>query len=572
MAIPVDDRQAAGGPWLRHYPEGSALRAPIVPIGLPALFDQAVARFPTRPCLDFLDKHYTYDEIGRLVDRAAKGLQGLGVVRGTRVGLFLPNTPFFVIAYYGVLKAGGTVVNYNPLYAEREVARQIEDSETEVMITLDLKVLSEKVETHLGRYRLARMVVCRMADALPFPKNYLFPMVKWGDLAAVGDDDRHIPWSRLLDNDGRPAPVVIDPDRDPAVLQYTGGTTGAPKGAVLTHANLTANTEQTARWVSGARPGEERVLGVLPLFHVFAMTVVMNLGIRLGSEMILLPRFDLDQVMAVINRKKPTMFPAVPTIYTAINNHRHLDRYDLTSILYCISGGAPLPLEVKQTFERLTGCVLVEGYGLTESGPVVCCNPLHGQHKPGSIGIPLPETVMEVISLEDGHTPLPPGERGELCVRGPQVMREYWHRPDDTADVFRHGRLHTGDVGVMDADGYFYIVDRIKDLILCSGFNVYPRNVEEAIYLHPQVEECVVAGLPDPYRGQTVKAFIKLVEGGNLTAEELQVFLRDKLSPIEIPKQVEFRPHLPRTLIGKLSRKALLDEEKERAGATQAAA
>jgi long-chain acyl-CoA synthetase len=547
--------------WLRSYPSGVDWHAPIPSRPMFDLLDDAVRGFADRPFLDFLDRRFTYREIGGMVDRFAKGLQDLGVGRGDRVGLFLPNTPFFVIAFFGILKAGATVVNFNPLYAEREIQNQIADSGTRLMVTLDLQALLGKLQTMFDRTPLERIIVCRMQDVLPFPKSLLFPILRRKDLAKVPDDGRHLRFADLSANGGTPVRVAIDPEDDVAVLQYTGGTTGVPKGAMLSHANLYANAAQATMWFQGARPGHERLLAVLPFFHVFAMTAAMNLPIRLGAEIVMLPRFDLDQVMATIAKKKPTLFPAVPTIYTAINNHRHRDRYDLSSIKFCISGGAPLPVEVKTAFERNTGCRLVEGYGLSEASPVTNCNPIEGVNKTGSIGPPLPGTTIEIVSLEDGHTRLPIGERGELCVRGPQVMKGYWNQPDETAATLRDGLLHTGDVAYMDEDGYVFIVDRIKDLILCSGYNVYPRNVEEAIHLHPAVAEVVVGGIPDAYRGQTVKAWIRLKDGESLDAEALRAFLHDKLSTIEQPKQVEFRAELPKTLIGKLNRKALLEEE-----------
>lgn len=553
-----------GHPWERAYPKDVPWNTPIAERAMFTILDEAASRFADRPAVEFLGKRYSYAEVRNLVDRMAKGLQTLGVQKGTRVGLFMPNTPYFVISYFAVMKAGGTVVNYNPLYAERELAKQIEDSQTEWMITLDVDVLYKKLKGLIGDHGVKRLIVAKMADILPFPKNLLFPILKRKDIAAVTWDDRHIPFSRVIDNDGRPAPVRIDPRSDVAVLQYTGGTTGVPKGAMLTHANLYANTVQARLWFVGAREGEEKMLGVLPLFHVFAMTAVMNLGIYIGAELILLPRFELKQVLEVIHKKRPSLFPAVPTIYTAINNEKDAAKYDLSSIRYCLSGGAPLPMEVKLAFEKKTGCRLVEGYGLSESSPVAICNPVHGLNKSGSIGLPVPGTVIEIVSLEDRNKVLPLGERGEVCITGPQVMAGYWNKPEETADTLVNGRLHTGDVGYMDEEGYTFIVDRIKDMILCGGYNVYPRNVEEAIYLHPAVSECVVAGVPDEYRGQTVKAYIRLADGKTLTKDDLVTFLKDKLSPIEIPKIVEFRDELPKTLIGKLSRKALLDEEQAR--------
>ena len=354
------------------------------------------------------------------------------------------------------------------------------------------------------------------------------------------------------------------------MLQYTGGTTGVPKGAMLTHANLAANRAQVTRWTPELRMGQEVVLGVLPLFHVFAMTVVMNLAIEAAACMILLPRFDLTQVLKTIHTKKPTLFPGVPTIFTAINNFAHTDKYDLSSLEVCISGGAPLPVEVKAAFEGRTGCTVVEGYGLSESSPVVTCNPLVGANKPGSIGLPLPGTTIEVHDLENPERRMPQGAKGEICVRGPQVMAGYWNRPEETAEVLRNGLLRTGDVGYLDEEGYVYLVDRLKDVILCKGYNVYPRNIEEAIYAHGAVAEVTVIGIPDPLRGQSPKAFVRLKEGESLTEDELRAFLGPKISPVEIPREIEFRDELPKTMIGKLSKKELVAEEMERANRREA--
>lgn len=545
--------------WEKSYPSGVSWDIDLPAQSLPAMLDAAIARFSNNACVDFLDKKYTYAQIGSLVDRFAAGLQKMGLKKGQKVGLFLPNTPYSVICFFGILKAGGTVVNFNPLYAEREIAHMINDSETDFMVSLDLKVTYDKLAKMFGQTRLKKIIVVPMADILPFPKNWLFPIAKRKELADIPNDDRHVRFKVLTANDGRPAPVSIDAANDIAVLQYTGGTTGVPKGAMLTHFNITANTRQATAWFHEAVDGQERMLGVLPFFHVFAMTCVMNLSLMKGAEMILLPRFELDQVMEVIDKKKPTQFPAVPTIYTAINNHKDVARYDLSSIKLCNSGGAPLPVEVKAQFEKLSGCKLVEGYGLSESSPIATINPPHAS-RAGSIGLPVPGTIIKIISLEDRKTEMPQGERGEICIIGPQVMKGYWNKAEATAETLDGDMLHTGDVGYFDEDGYIFIVDRIKDMILAGGYNVYPRNVEEAIYQHPNVAECIVLGVPDPYRGQTVKAYIKKREGCELSKEDMKAFLEDKLSTIEQPKQYEFRDELPKTMIGKLSRKALLDE------------
>ena len=545
----------------KHYPAKVDPNAPLRRETLPEMLTRATAEFKDKPCLDFLGHTLTYTELSAAVTRAARGLQSLGVRKGTRVGLFLPNTPYFVILYFAILKAGGIVVNVNPLYAAKEIEHEIKDAGIELMATLDHPQLYDKVKPFLGSTPLQRLIICRMADILPLPLRWLYPLLRRKEIAVIPRDTAHLAYASLVLDKTPPDPVAISPD-DIAVLQYTGGTTGTPKGAMLTHENLTANVQQSRLWFYAAKDGAETMLAVLPLFHVFAMTTIMNLGLALGANIILLPKFDLAQLVKTIHRKKPTLFPAVPTIYTAINHFKDLARYDLSSIRYCISGGAPLPVEVKTSFERLTGCTLVEGYGLTESAPVACCNPIEGANKAGSIGLPLPQTRIEIVSLEDRRTILPQGERGEVCIRGPQVMRGYWNKPEETANVLRDGRLHTGDVGLIDQDGYVAITDRIKDMILASGYNVYPRIVEEAIYEHPAVEECAVAGIPDPYRGQTVKAWIRLKPNAVLDRDGLLSFLKDKLSPMELPKVIEFRQTpLPKTPIGKVSRALLLAEE-----------
>jgi long-chain acyl-CoA synthetase len=462
------------------------------------------------------------------------------------------------------------VVNFNPLYAEREIARQIRDSGTRIMVTLDLKATYAKVASCLADTGLDRVIVCRMAGILPLTKRALFSLLNRREVAAVPGDDRHLAFAKLIANDGAPDTVEIDPERDVAVLQYTGGTTGLPKGAMLTHGNLYANTAQTKSWVIGIRPGTERVLAVLPLCHVFGMTGIMNVGLAAGAELILVPRFRIQQLLRIIATQRPTVLVGVPTLYAAINEQKDIADYDLSSLVYCISGGAALPLQVKQTFEDLTGCTLVEGYGLTEAAPVCTVNPFTAIQKPGSIGLPLPGTVIEIVSLDEPERRLPPGQRGEICVRGPQVMAGYWNQPEETAGVLRDGRLHTGDVGFIDAEGYVYLIDRIKDLIINGGFNVYPRMVEEAIQLHPAVAEVAVCGVPDRHRGEIVKAFVRLRAGASLTTAELRAFLRDKLAPFEIPKRVEFCTELPRTLLGKPSRRELIAEEMRRLNSGEA--
>jgi long-chain acyl-CoA synthetase len=558
-------------PWLKSYPQALDWHQKIPPRAVFEMLDDTVRDFGHRPGFDFLGKKYSWSEIGDLVNRFAAALQKNGIKKGKKVGLFLPNSPYFLICYYAVLKTGGTVVNYNPLYAERELIHQIEDSQTDIMITLDLALLHDKIYKMLDSTRLQQIIMAKFTDILPFPKSALFPIFKAKERAKINQDDPRILWfHEMIKNDGKINVPAIDPQEDIAVLQYTGGTTGVPKGAMLTHYNVYANAVQSLSWFSKTRKGEQRMLGVLPFFHVFAMTGVLNLSVLSATEIIALPRFDLKDALKIIDKKKPHFFPAVPAIYNAINNFKDLDKYDLSSLEYCISGGAPLPVEVKKTFEKITGCVLVEGYGLTESSPVACINPIVGDNLAGSIGLPVIGTTIEIINPDDKITPMPLGERGELCIRGPQVMKGYWNKPDATADVLRKTdddglRLYTGDIAIMDEQGYVYVVDRIKDMIITNGYNVYPRNVEEAIYLHPAVEECVVAGIPDTDRGEIVKAWIKLKTGTALDDSGLKEFLADKLSKLELPRQIEFRDQpLPKTMIGKLSRKDILAQEKDK--------
>ncbi|MGP0059257.1 MAG: AMP-binding protein, partial [Beijerinckiaceae bacterium] len=456
------------------------------------------------------------------------------------------------------------VVNFNPLYVERELEHQIEDSGTKIMVTLDVERIYPKVARSLDRTCLERIVVCSMRSVLPFPKGVLFALFKSAELATIPDDLRHVSFARLIADPSALRPVEIDPQKDLAVLQYTGGTTGTPKGAMLTHANLVANVRQIVARAPDAVPGRERTLLVLPLFHVFAMTVGMNFCVAIGAEIILLPRFDLAEVLATIEKLKPTSFPGVPTIYTALNAAASQGKHDLSSIRFCNSGGAPLPVEVRSRFESLTGCKLVEGYGLTEASPVVSGNPFDGEIKTASVGLAMPDTLIEIRSLDEPERILPVGEKGEVCVRGPQVMAGYWNRPAETQAAFIDGALRTGDVGYLDEDGYLFLVDRIKDVILCSGYNVYPRTIEEALYQHPAVAEAVVIAIDDAYRGQAPKAFVTLRPNTPATPEELLLFLKDYVSPIEMPKLIEIRASLAKTAVGKLDRKVLVQEEQSR--------
>jgi long-chain acyl-CoA synthetase len=550
-------------PWLKSYPAGIRWDTEFPGLSLPQMFDEAVAAHGDRDLTNFLGATLTYSQIGDQTNRLAAGLQARGIGRGHRVGLFLPNTPYYIAAYFAVLKTGATVVNFNPLYSVEELVQQAQDSSISAMVTLDLAVLFDKVAELAEKGLIQTVVVCPFADLLPRFKGLLFRIFKRGDLAHTEGSrvaERCVDWDNLIDNDGQFEPAVINPKEDIALLQYTGGTTGVPKGAMLTHANLTTNVDQMLSWNSDIRIGEERIIGILPFFHVFAMTAVMNLGLRIGATLILMPRFEIGQAVALMRAHRPTILPGVPTLFGALINHPGTARDDLSSLKICISGGAALPHELRKEFEAFAGCSLVEGYGLSETSPVATCNPFGGIEKKNSIGQPLPATFISIRSLEDLGREMPQGEPGEICIKGPQVMPGYWNRPEETADAFVDGYFRTGDVGYMDEDGFTFIIDRIKDMINASGFKVYPRRIEEAILEHAAVAEVTVIGIPDDYRGEAPKAFVRLKAGSSLTADELLAHLEPRLSKLEMPEAVEFRDELPKTMIGKPSKKELREE------------
>lgn len=550
--------------WLSGYPEHIDWQTDFRPRPLFELLDAAASRYPSQNCTNFLGRITTYRDIAQAVDHAACGLEKLGVNKGTRVGLFFPNCPNHIVFYFAILKLGGTVVNYNPLYSLDELEYQIGDSDTQIMLTLDLQLLFGKIEQLMMKDVLKRAVICDFAAQLPHLKSLLFRLFKSKERAKIDASpvrDRLSLEADVLSNDGRYTKAAIDPTHDLAVLQYTGGTTGTPKGAMLTHANLYVNVLQVVNWAPDLEDCAERMMGVLPFFHVFAMTVVMNFAIAKAAEIVLVPKFELDDTLKTIAATKPTCMPGVPTLYTAMINHPRLSQFDLSSLKFCLSGGAPLPLEVKNEFEKLTGCNLVEGYGLSETSPVVTANPIGGSSKENSIGVPLQGTILSLRNLQDPGKEVALGERGEICIKGPQVMAGYWNKPEETEAVFAGDFLRTGDVGVMDDQGFTTIVDRIKDIILCSGYNVYPRRIEDALYEHEAVEEVTVIGVPDDYRGEAPKAFIKLRKGHDVNMETILTFLEDKLSKIEMPEHIEFRDELPKTMVGKLSKKELREEE-----------
>lgn len=552
-------------PWLKSYPAGMRWDTDLPVHPLFVLLDEAEDRYPQRIAIDFMGRKINYTELARDVRALASGLRRLGVGRGVNVGLLMPNCPQFVTSYYAVLKAGGTVVNYNPLYSQHEIEHQIKDSSTEIMITLALKATYPKVAECLDRSPLKRIIVSEFQEALPLAKRLAFPIARKNDIAQLPHNDpRHTRYDELLASP-EVAPETIHPESDIALLQYTGGTTGVPKGAVLTHANLYANTIQCGIWFTGLKKGEEIIMGALPLFHVFAMATVMNLAVHTGSTMILHPRFDLKAILHDIQAKRPTLMPGVPTMFAAMQNFRDVNKYDLTSLKMCISGGGPLPSEIQKSFEQRTGCRLIEGYGLTECSPVASANPLFGTNKEGTIGIPFPGTIMEVVDPDKPDKVLGVREVGEICIRGPQVMHGYLHQLDETNRMLRGGRLHTGDIGFMDEDGYFTIIDRLKEMIISGGYNIYPRNIEEALYKHPAVAEAAVIGVFHPQRVQVPKAFVVVKEGMTVTEGQLREHLKADIAAYAMPASYEFRESLPKSMIGKILKKELVAQERAKA-------
>jgi long-chain acyl-CoA synthetase len=549
-------------PWLHSYPPNIDPTPEFPEKPLYALLDEAANKHHDRPCIEFLGRSFDYAEIKNLSDRAAKGLIAWGFKPGMKLGLFLPNCPYFVVFYFAGLKAGGTIVNFSPLYSEDELARQIVDSGTDFMVTLDLQVLLGKFSKMFERTALTGVIVCSLAEQLSKMKGLMFRAMKRREISSVPKDKHYITARTILDNDGVFTPFAVKPKLDIAVLQFTGGTTGIPKGAALTHFNIYANTMQCKMWFYVADSPESKSVGILPLFHALAMTSVMNWSLAVGGSILLLPRFDAPKLLALIHHRKATVLIGVPTLYTALMNQPDFKSYNLSSLKFCISGGASLPLQIQEDFKEKTGVAIWEGYGLSEASPVCCLNPVHLPIKQGSVGVPVPGTLCRIVSLKDHTTLLQTNEKGEICFCGPQIMSGYWQNPGATAEVIIDGWLHTGDVGYMDSDGYVFITDRLKDMISTSGYKVYPRQVEEAIYQHPAVRECAVFGVDDAYRGQAIRAAVCLKEGVNLSPEELDSFLEQKLSHIEKPRSYDFRTDLPKTAIGKIQKKILVDEFK----------
>ncbi|GIP38860.1 long-chain-fatty-acid--CoA ligase [Paenibacillus sp. J31TS4] len=551
-------------PWLLHYPKEVPPTYPYPKTNLADFLIQAAANYPTHTALHFMGKEMKYAELLEGAYRFAHAVRGLGVQQGDRVAIMLPNCPQLVIAYYGTLLAGGIVVMTNPLYMPRELEHQLADSGAAVILTLDLLV--KRVREVVSRTAVRHIVVTSVKDYLPFPKNLLYPLKAKKDgtpLPEVAYEEGVHAFLKLMHAaSGTPCRTDVDADRDLAMLQYTGGTTGLSKGVMLTHSNVIANTVQTRLWAYKSVPGKERYLAALPFFHVFGLTVLMNQAILLGGCLILVPKFEAGQILSIIQRLKPTIFPGAPTMYIALTNHPEIGKYDLSSINMCISGAAPLPHEVQVRFEEITGGRLIEGYGLTEASPVTHANNIWETRRSGSIGIPFPDTAAKIVHPETGED-LPPGEMGELAVFGPQVMQGYWNAPEETARVLRGGWLRTGDMARMDEDGFFYIMDRMKDIIIAGGFNIYPREIEEVLFSHPAIEEAVVVGVPDKYRGETVKVYVVRKEGHQLDAKELEVWCRERLAAYKVPHLYQFRETLPKTLAGKVLRRKLLEEESD---------
>ncbi|KIL77905.1 long-chain-fatty-acid--CoA ligase [Bacillus badius] len=553
-------------PWLASYPEEIPASLTYEEQPVQSYLTKTAQQYPNKTAIHFMGKELTFQEVYESSLKVGNYLRKLGVKKGDRVAIMLPNGPQAVISYFGVLYAGAVVVQTNPLYTEREIEYQMKDSGSIVIITLD--VLYPRVRQVIKNTPLQHIIVTAVKDYLPFPKNIIYPFIQTkqtGLKVHVEERGTNHEFKRIIETE--PAKEIDLPfhfDEDLALLQYTGGTTGFPKGVMLTHKNLIANTSMCAAWMYKCKKGEEVILGVLPFFHVYGMTAVMVLSVMQAYKMVLLPKFDVKTTLKAIEKQRPTLFPGAPTIYIALLNDPDLRKYDLSSIRSCLSGSAPLPAEVQQKFEKVTGGKLVEGYGLSETSPVTHANFLWDSERvKGSVGVPWPDTEAAILSLDTGEV-LPPGEVGEVVVKGPQVMKGYWNRPEETEMTFKDGWLLTGDVGYMDENGYFFVVDRKKDMILAGGYNIYPREVEEVLYEHPSIQEAVVVGVPDAYRGETVKAYIVLKEGHSVTEEELNLFARAQLAAYKVPRIYEFRTELPKTAVGKILRRALIDEEKRK--------
>ena len=557
-------------PWLKFYEEGVPATIDYPDMVMPQVLADTARKHPDHPATLFKGAKLTYRELNELVDKFAAGLQKLGVKKGDRVAVHLPNCPQFPISYYAILRAGGIVVPCNSAYVARELERQLSDSGAEVIVTLSafypiIKQIRDKT-------KLRHVVVAKIKTYFPGLLKLLFTLLmekKEGHAVDIsGDANTYWFQDVLAEAPARPTPVDLDWD-DTAVLMYTGGTTGISKGAQLTHKNILVNAVQCKYWLKTPE-ATEVVLTTLPLFHSYGMTTCMNHSACTASTMILVPDpRNLKDVLESINKYHPTIYPGVPAMYVAINNDPGVlaGKYNVKSIRACVSGAAGLPGEVQKKFEEITGGKLVEGYGLSEATPVTHANPIFGENRVGTIGLPWPDTEAVIMDLDTGEKILPPGEVGELCIRGPQVMKGYWNMPEETASTLRGGWLYTGDIAKMDEDGYFQIVDRKKDMILgAGGFNIYPREIEDVLYEHPKVLEVAAAGVPVPGKGERVKVYVVLKEGQTATEEEIIQFCRENMAPYKVPKFVEFRTELPKTMVGKILRRVLVEEEKKKMG------
>ncbi|KAA9023187.1 AMP-binding protein [Niallia endozanthoxylica] len=552
-------------PWLQLYPEEIPPELNYDNKPLQDYLKRTAAEFPNKKAIHFLGKEFTFQYIYDAARRLAGYLQEIGIEKGDRVAIMLPNCPQAVISFYGILMAGGIVVETNPLYTERELQYQLKDSGTKLIITLD--ILYPRVTKVKASTNLQHIVVTAIKEFLPFPKNIIYPFLQKKQYGLVvnvkHENNNHLLKEILKRSKNAYTENSEHHEEDVALLQYTGGTTGFPKGVMLTHKNLVANSSMCSAWLYKCKRGEEIILGIIPFFHVYGITTLMILAVLEAYKMILLPKFDPETTLKTIHKQRPTLFPGAPTIYIGLLNHPDLKKYDLSSIDSCLSGSAPLPVEVQQQFEKETGGKLVEGYGLTEASPITHANFLWGKRKKGSIGVPWPDTDVKIISLENGESLLP-GEIGEILIKGPQIMKGYWNKLEETENIIQDGWLVTGDLGYMDKEGYFYVVDRKKDMIIAGGFNVYPREVEEVLYEHPDIQEAVVAGVPDPYRGETVKAYIVLKKNSFVNEQELDEFSRKYLAAYKVPRIYEFRDELPKSTVGKILRRVLIDEERNK--------
>lgn len=554
-------------PWHKNWPSYVPKTITYPEVSLSDLLRRTAQKHGNQTAIVFLGKEITYQELDTLTDKFATGLHSLGVKKGDRVALFLPNIPQFIIGYYGALKLGAIVTAVSPLYKERELEYQINDSGAETLVFLD--TLYPTVKAVHGKTKLKNLIVASVGEYLPSAKRILGGLLgKVPKLSVPLEPGTHYFKQLIEKHSPQPPKVEINPKEDLAALQYTGGTTGVPKGAMLTHFNLASNAVACVNWLYGKelKEAEDVFLTVLPLFHIYGMTTGMNAPIYLAGKMIMLPRPDSVEILNSIQNYKVTVFCGVPTLYAMLINRPDINKYNLKSIKFCISGAAPLPPEVQKKFMDLTGGVLVEGYGLTESSPVTHCNPLDKTLKTvkvGSIGLPWPDTDAKIVDVKTGEKEVPVGKVGELIIKGPQIMKGYWNLPEETNDVLRDGWLYTGDIGKMDDDGYFYITDRKKDLIKYKGWSVYPREIEDVIYEHPAVKLCAVVGKPDPEAGQLPKAFVVLKEGAKATEEEIINFVKGKVASYKTIREVEFRTELPMTLVGKVLRRTLREEEKK---------